>query len=394
MAGKKVKLFSSVIVGLIVLAGAALLGLKLTVGAVNFPVGSAEVDPDSFQSRVKVAEGFKINVYADDVPNARLMLITRSGDLLVANPSRDQIVLLKKDANRDGKHDGKKLLMEGLNSPNGMDFHEDWLYIAETDAIGRIGFDHAKGEVRGGYERVVTGLPGGGNHWKKTIRFGPDDLLYATFGSSCNVCIEKDPRRATMMRYQPDGSGEEFFATGLRNSANFDWSPIDGQIYATDNGRDLLGDDFPPCELNKVEQGKFYGWPFANGANIPDPDLGKGPQAAEQIALSVPPVHDFAAHNAPLGIEFLRSNHVPEDYRHSAIVALHGSWNRTEKDGYKVVSLHWNKDGSIEEKDFVWGFLENDQVIGRPAEVEEGLDGAIYISDDYAGAVYRVVRQQ
>jgi hypothetical protein len=180
-------------------------------------------------------------------------------------------------------------------------------------------------------------------------------------------------------------------ATGLRNSVGFDWQPETGDLYATDNGRDLLGDDFPPCELNRIVSGGFYGWPFANGARVPDPDFGAGRE--EEIAGSIPPVHEFRAHNAPLGIHFLRGEHWPPPYRHAAIVALHGSWNRTRKDGYEVVSLHWGADGAIEERRFAAGFLREDgEVIGRPVDVAEGPDGAVYVSDDYAGAIYRIAR--
>jgi glucose/arabinose dehydrogenase/cytochrome c551/c552 len=253
-----------------------------------------------------------------------------------------------------------------------------------------VRFDAATGKTSGSFERVVKGLPGGGNHWTRTIRFGPDGWLYVSIGSTCNVCIEKDPRRAAMVRYQPDGSGEEIFATGLRNAVGFDWRPEDGQIYATDNGRDLLGDDFPPCELDRVVKGGFYGWPIANGNRVPDPDFGKGQQA--RIAESIPPVHGFRAHNAPLGITFLRGEGVPAAYRGAAVVALHGSWNRTRKDGYKVVSLHWGPDGRIDERDFLTGFLgsSDDDVFGRPVDVAEGPDGAVYVSDDHAGSIYRV----
>ncbi|HKI74230.1 MAG TPA: PQQ-dependent sugar dehydrogenase, partial [Pseudomonadales bacterium] len=178
------------------------------------------------------------------------------------------------------------------------------------------------------------------------------------------------------------------YATGLRNSAGFDWRPADGEIYATDNGRDSLGDNFPPCEFNHIVQGGFYGWPYANGDKVPDPDYGKGHE--DMIARSIAPAHDFRAHNAPLGMVFYRGDVFPPPYRGAAIVALHGSWNRSVKDGYKVVSLQWQADGNIVEKDFVTGFLKDGNVIGRPAEVAEGPDGAIYIADDYAGAVYRV----
>jgi glucose/arabinose dehydrogenase len=213
--------------------------------------------------------------------------------------------------------------------------------------------------------------------------------MYVSIGSSCNACSETDPRRAAIVRYRPDGSGEQIFATGLRNAVGFDWHPITAALYANDNGRDLLGDDFPPCELNRVVEGGFYGWPFANGANVPDPDFGAGQEA--RIAAAIPPVHDYPAHNAPLGLAFLRSAKLPLAYRNAAVSALHGSWNRSRKDGYKVVSLHWGTDGEIEQRDFVTGFERDEDVIGRPVDVAEGPDGAVYISDDYAGAIYRVV---
>lgn len=379
--------------GLVVLVAAAIVGLKVFVGAVNVPMGSTTANADDLQSRITLPAGFSFEVYADDIPNARELRLTQRGDLLVATPNRDQVILLARDDNGDGHYDEKRVLFDKLNNPNGLDFYTDakqqnWLYIAEEDAIGRVLFDHGRGMLMGSYERIVTGLPGGGNHWKKSLRFGPDGMMYVTFGSSCNVCIEKDQRRATMMRYRPDGSGEEIVASGLRNSEGFDWSPADGALYATDNGRDLLGDDFPPCEFNKVEQGKFYGWPFANGNKQKDPDYGEGHEA--EIANSVAPAYGFRAHNAPLGMTFLRSSVWPVAYRHAALVALHGSWNRSEKDGYKVVSLHWQPDGSIAERDFMSGFLKDDKTIGRPAEIVESSNGDIFISDDYAGAIYRV----
>lgn len=371
---------------------ALLIGLYIfvlvNVGAVNPTLGEANVNSDALAARIRLPDGFTMGVYAADIPKARMLRFSLTGDLLVAIPNEDRIVLLDRDANEDGKADGARLLMSDLNGPNGLDFFDEWLYIAETDAIGRIRFDHDAGETVGEYQRIVTGLPGGGNHWKKTLRFGPDGLMYVTMGSSCNVCLEDDPRRAAMVRYNPDGSGETLFAEGLRNSAGFDWRPMDGEIYATDNGRDGLGDNFPPCELNHVVQGAHYGWPYANGNRVPDPDLGE--DHAEIIRQSVPPVYGFSAHTAPLGIEFVRGDAFPEAYRGAAIVALHGSWNRSEKIGYEVVSLHWDAEGNITERKLVTGFLTDGEVIGRPAEVTEGPDGAFYVADDYAGAVYRI----
>jgi glucose/arabinose dehydrogenase len=383
---------------LLVIAAGVLLGRLQRLPeryAVNVPLGQlfgarvAAPTSDSFGARIRVSAGFAVGLFADSIPNARFLRFTRAGDLLVSTPRTGRILLLERDADGDGRADGVRTLLEGLNRPHGIDLHEDWLYVAERDAVGRVGFDAGARETRGPYERVVTGLPSDGQHWTRTLRFGADGWMYVSVGSSCNVCLESDPRRAALVRYRPDGSGQEIFATGLRNAVGFDWRPETGELYATDNGRDLLGDDFPPCELNRVVRGGFYGWPFAHGDRVPDPDFGA--EHPREIATSIPPVHSFRAHNAPLGIAFVRGNQVPADYRGAALVALHGSWNRTRKDGYKVVSLHWQPDGSIEERDFLVGFLENDEVIGRPVDVVEGPDGAFYVSDDYAGVIYRVV---
>lgn len=359
---------------------------RVFVGGVNFAAGGGQLDEGAIQARIKVASPFALSVYARDVANARVLRFTRSGDLLVAQPNLGSILLLR-DTDGDGAADQQDPLLTGLNGPNGLDFHQNWLYVALNDAIIRVPFDHAKGHVNGVIEVLVSGLPDGGNHWKKTLRFGPDGLMYVTMGSSCNVCEESDERRAAMVRYSPDGTDETIFARGLRNSAGFAWNDA-GELFATDNGRDLLGDNFPPCELNQVVQGGHYGWPYVNGAGLADPDFGPGNEAFVAEALS--PVFEFRAHNAPLGIDFLGGAGWPPGYAGAALVALHGSWNRSEKDGYKVVSLHWHADGSIESRDFVSGFLLGDDVIGRPAELAIGPDRAVYIADDYANAVYRV----
>jgi glucose/arabinose dehydrogenase len=386
------------LLGLSIVVAAGALALWLWLPPVNVPLRGLlanqfpslftppQVDAALVDSQLHVPDGYGLSLFAAGVPDARMLRVTPDGDLLVASPGRGIVTWLARDRDGDGAADSRHVLLDKLDGPNGLDFHDGYLYVAEQGRVGRVRY--ADGRAIGDYDVVIDGLPKGGNHWKKTLKFGPDGLLYLTIGSSCNVCSEADERRAAMLRYTAAGKLVDIYATGLRNSAGFAWRPADGALYATDNGRDLLGDDFPPCELNRIEKGGFYGWPYANGDRVPDPDLGAGREAV--IAASLPPVYSFRPHNAPLGIVFLTSPAQPEAMRGAALVALHGSWNRSVKDGYKVVALHWQPDGSITATDFMTGFLEGSSVIGRPAELAEDADGNIYVSDDYANAVYRI----
>lgn len=380
----------TLLAGLLVLSVARCSYLALPGGmVVNFPGFSGDaVAQDRLAQRIRLPDGFTISTWAEGVPNARLLHFTATGDLLVSTPRQGKVVLLERDADGDGRSDGRRDLLADLDLPHGIDEKDGLLYVAEGGAVSRVRFDAAGRRTEGPLERIVTGLPTGGNHWTRTVHVGPDDHLYVSIGSSCNVCVEDDPRRAAIVRYRLDGSGEELYATGLRNAVDFAWRPDTGEMYATDNGRDLLGDDFPPCELNRVVRGGFYGWPYANGARIPDPDLGAGNE--DQVARSLPPAYGFAAHTAPLGMTFYEGASFPERYRGAAFVALHGSWNRRQKIGYEVVALFFAEDGTIRGEPFADGFEVEDDVIGRPVDVAVGPDGALYVSDDFAGAVYRI----
>jgi glucose/arabinose dehydrogenase len=384
--------------GVAVLVGAAVLACALLPDryVVNAPIvnqmsgwfGAPTPEQSLFGTRIRVPEGFSIGLFAEALPSVRFLRPLPGGALLASTPREGKVWILSPDLDGDGRADSAEPLLEDLNRPHGLDLHEKWLYVAEGDGVGRVPIDGRTGKLLGSYQRVVSDLPAGGNHWSRTVRFGPDGWMYVSVGSSCNVCFESDDRRAAMLRFQPDGSRGEIFATGLRNTVGFDWQPGSNALYATDNGRDLLGDDFPPCELNLVRQGGFYGWPIANGDRIPDPDLGA--RHEERIRASISPAHGFGAHTAPLGMVFLRSATLPMQWRGAALVALHGSWNRTRKSGYKVVSVHWDATGTIVERDFVTGFETDENVIGRPVDVVESPDGTIYVSDDYANAIYAV----
>ncbi len=389
-------LLASVGAALLVALGMIACSLLPERYAVNAPMinmmsgwlGADTPAQDQFGARIRVPPGFSIGLFAEQLPGVRFLRALPGGALLATTPREGKVWLLAPDRDGDGRSDAMKPLIDQLNRPHGLDLLGSWLYVAEGDGIGRVRIHPDTGELDGSYERVVNGLPSGGNHWSRTVRFGPDGWMYVSVGSSCNVCVESDDRRAAMLRFRPDGGDAEVYATGLRNSAGFDWQPGTGALYATDNGRDLLGDDFPPCELNRLQAGGFYGWPIANGNRILDPNLGEGHE--ERASRSIPPAHPFGAHTAPLGMVFLKHPSLPSEWRGVALVALHGSWNRTTKSGYKVISLHWGEDGSISERDFVAGFEQDENVIGRPVDVAEAPNGTIYVSDDYASSVYWV----
>jgi glucose/arabinose dehydrogenase len=344
---------------------------------------------DVIRSQLHVPKGFKLELFADDLSGARMLQTTPQGDVLVSIPRSGQIVWLAADRNGDGRSDNRHVLIDNLNRPHGLDIHDGWLYVGEHDAVGRVKLDASHSKLDGTYERIVPGLSAEGNHWSKTVRVGPDGFLYLAQGSTCNVCIEADPRRAALMRFRLDGLDGQIIANGLRNSVGLDWSPWDKVLYATENGRDLLGDDSPNEELNLIVPGGFYGWPYVHAFGVVDPEFGS--DQAQRIAQSIAPAHGFRPHNAPLGLKFL--NHPASGYERSALVALHGSWNRSTPDGYKVVSLHFGVDGKIEERDFLTGFIGDEGIIGRPVDIAESGD-AIYVSDDYAGAIYRITKNQ
>lgn len=347
----------------------------------------AEVPADAtIASRFKLPDGYKIGIYAQNLPNVRVMAMTDKGDMVVSMPRSGVIGLVRADSNGDGKSNGTDILLKDLNKPHGITINGDYLYVAENQQISRYLFDAATGAITGSQNVIFTGLPEGGNHWSHTIAFGPDERLYVTVGSSCNVCLETEEYRASMLVMDADGGNARTYASGLRNSVGFDWNPLSGALYATDNGRDLLGDDIPNCELNHIVDGGFYGWPFAYDDNVIDVSMGRGHE--DKVATALPPVHGFGGHRAPLGMRFITGDGYLQN---NALVALHGSWNHSELVGYKVVSLIFDEDGSIMQQDFLTGFAEGGDVIGRPVDIEEGPDGAIYVTDDYTGVIYRIV---
>lgn len=332
--------------------------------------------------RLTVAEGYSISIYADQIDGVRAIISTDTGDIIASRPNSGKLVLILNDANNDGRSDGNKLLLKGLNKPHGIALHEGWLYIAETNAVLRIQYNAKQRKFIGTPHYIIQdSFPGGGNHWSRSVKIGPDNNLYVSIGSSCNVCIETSTKRASILQYDLDGKNERLFASGLRNTVGFDWSPVTQRLFGVDNGRDFLGENLPFEELNHIIKGHHYGWPFTHDDKLHDPDFfaQKPPPL-----ITDSPVHKFIAHSAPLSLMFLR--HAPQ----TALVTLHGSWNRSKKSGYKVVSLTFSSNNHIHENDFISGFERNGSVIGRPVDLTQDKQGNIYLSDDYSGKIYKI----
>ena len=341
----------------------------------------------SHANQLTLPQGFQIKEFAKGLDKPRFMATSPDEVLFAALMGKGLIAALP-DGDRDGRADRVIKFLGGLDLPNSIEFHSGYLYVGESTKITRVkynGFDKKPGRK----EVIVPDLPSEG-HFTKTIGFGPDGKLYVSMGSSCNVCIEADERRATIMRYNPDGSGGEVFARGLRNSVGFEWHPVTRELWASDNGRDWLGDDLPPEEVNIVREGGHYGWPYCYGDGVVDPKFGT-PEICEK---TIPPVFQMQAHSAPLGVAFYTGKKFPASYHNDLFIAFHGSWNRTEPTGYKVVRIKIKNDRPIGSEDFVSGWLKGQRAWGRPADVHVGIRGEMYISDDRGGRIYIVTYGQ
>jgi glucose/arabinose dehydrogenase len=267
-----------------------------------------------------------------------------------------------------------------------VDYVDGALYVGETSRITRFSLDSAPKATE--KTALIPNLPTGGNHTTRTVLVGPDGKLYVAIGSSCNVCDESDSRRAAVLVYQMDGGGGRLFSKGLRNAVGLAVNPWNKQVWAANNGRDLMGDDTPPETVNALQDGADFGWPRCHAGDVIDPDFGKA-GACSGVA---PPLVKMQAHSAPLGLTFYQSDGFPAAY-HGLFVAFHGSWNRSTPTGYKVIFVPLDGSGAVSgpPQDFATGWLvSSSKAVGRPVGVTVGADGALYISDDSGGRIYRV----
>ena len=344
--------------------------------------------PAHGQARVALPPGFRIETFASGLGSARFMAWSPRGDLLVSITRQGKVLALP-DRNGDGRVDRVVTVVEDLDLPHGLAFHQGFLYVAETGRVIRYRYHPEQMKVEGPPQVIVPDIPRGRGHFTRTIAFGPDGKLYLSVGSSCNVCIEQDPRRAAIVRYNPDGSGEELFATGLRNAVGILWHPETHQLWVTNNGRDWLGDDLPPDYVTSVKEGAFYGWPYCyahQGKVVLDPEFGQ----ADRCRQMAPPVVEIQAHSAPLGLALYTGRQFPEEYRGNLFVALHGSWNRSVPTGYKVIRVKLNGRHVQKVEDFATGWLQGTRAGGRPVDLLMAPDGALFLSDDRQGMIYRI----
>lgn len=342
-------------------------------------------------NQIKLPEGFKIDVWAADVPNARSMAISDNGIVFVGNRQEKNVYALV-DENADGKADYKFVLAEGLRMPNGVAYKDGDLYVAEVNRILR--FKNIENNLTTPkYEVIYDGYPTDGHHGWKFIAFGPDGMLYVPVGAPCNICEKENPIYASITRLdvKTPGSKPEIYAHGVRNTVGFAWHPQSKELWFTDNGRDMMGDDIPDCELNRATaKGQHFGYPYWHAGSVKDPEFGnKGKEASAYVA----PAAKMGAHTAPLGMRFYQGNMFPSTYKNNVIIAKHGSWNRSRKSGYEVVLAKIDTNGKVTGQEvFVSGWLNpnTQDVWGRPVDVQELPDGSLLISDDMANCIYRV----
>ena len=360
--------------------------LRICIGLVALCARAAIAQHLPLES-IKLPPGFEIGVFAGDVPGARSLAAGRGDVVFVGTQSEGRVYAVRY---RDAKATQVITLASGLNMPNGVALKDGALYVAEVNRILR--FDRVEERLEAYrdsalHPAVVTDrFPRETHHGWKFIRFGPDGRLYVPVGAPCNIC-EPDERHGLISRIRPDGSGYEVFARGIRNSVGFDWDPRTKELWFTDNGRDQLGDDLPSDELNHAPApGMHFGYPYCHQGDTPDPEFGRR-RSCQEFS---PPAVKLGPHVAALGMRFYTGTQFPAEYRNNIFIAEHGSWNRSRKIGYRVARVVVEGGRVVKHEAFAEGWLQGESAWGRPVDVEVMPDGSLLVSDDRAGAIYRI----
>lgn len=360
--------------------------------AISACIGAACTQPAEPVKRgkldqIKLPEGFHIDLYAENIQNARSMVLGDQGTLFVGTRGGDEVYAIV-DRDKDFKADSVYIVEKGLYSPNGVAFRDGALYVAEINKIRR--YDGIEQHLKTPPEAVIVykDLPNERHHGWKYIAFGPDGKLYVPVGAPCNVCERTDnPRFASIMRMDPDGSNVEIYAHGVRNTVGFAWHPTTKDLWFTDNGRDWLGDDSPSDELNHAPKpGMHFGFPYCHQGDTPDPEFGDAGPCDDYTA----PAQKLGPHVAALGMKFYTGKMFPAAYQNRVLIARHGSWNRSTPLGYDVMMATLEGDKVVKYEPFAQGWLEGKNAWGRPVDILQMPDGSVLISDDQANCIYRV----
>ncbi len=339
--------------------------------------------------------GFQVNIFAKDLKHPRFLAVAPNGDLFVAETGNSQILILR-DPQHTGGAQQTEVFADKLKQPFGIAFREEYVYVGNTNEVVRFKYDKQTSKRLGEAEHILD-LPGGGGHSTRTVAFSPDGKkLYVSIGSSTNIDLEKDERRAAVLVADPDGKNSRLYATGLRNAVGLAAEPNTGEMWVAVNERDELGDDLPPDYLTSIKDGAFYGWPYSYiGSNV---DSRVKPQKPELVAKAVIPDVLLGAHRAPLQFAFYTGKQFPESYRGGVFVAEHGSWNRMPRAGYQVAFVGFKDDtAAVDPVPFLTGFNPDPtgkNVNGRPVGIAVAADGALLVSDDGGGIIYRVSYKQ
>ena len=336
--------------------------------------------------QVKLPAGFNIDLYASNIPNARSMVLSPAGTLFVGTRKAGTVYAVL-DRNGDFRADAVVTLAKGLNMPNGVAFKNGALYVAEVSRVLR--YDNIEQQLDSPPEPVIVNnrFPADRHHGWKYIAIGPDGMLYVPVGAPCNICKKEDPRYATIMRMQLDGSGLEIFTRGVRNTVGFDWHPLTRELWFTNNGRDWMGDELPPDTLNHAPQKNLhFGFPYCHAGDVPDPRYGNK-RDCDEFAR---PALKLGPHVAPLGMKFYTGSMFPSAYRHQIFIAEHGSWNRSVPIGYRITLAVFGENRPPRYEIFAEGWLQKGKAWGRPVDIIEMPDGSLLVSDDRAGAIYRI----
>jgi glucose/arabinose dehydrogenase len=346
--------------------------------------------PDDPMEYLTLPPGFKAEIYADNILNARAMAFSPNEVLYVGSRSAGNVYAVIDD-NGDNRADRIITIADDLLMPVGVAWKDGDLYVSTVSSILR--FDDIDNRLDELPEPVIItdDYPANRAHGWKYIAFGPDGNLYVPVGAPCNICNEDEDIFASITRISPDGSNREIVAHGVRNTVGFDWHPETGELWFTDNGRDWMGDDLPPDELNRLEtDGQHFGYPFVHGNNIIDPEYGETGQASG-LEFSLP-VQELGPHVAALGMLFYTGDMFPEEYRNQILIAEHGSWNRSEKSGYRITMVRLDGNNAVSYEPFAEGWLQQpgEQVLGRPVDIIQMPDGSILVSDDHLNKIYRI----